>query len=144
MDNSLMILVPRAGIEPARRYSQPRILSPKQCLLKTLCFQKTLIIPLVCSFFLFCRNSEKTSIPQCSISRASAKIYRSALGNIPGGCLMSDVVKCRGVDCPLKLHCWRFLAPSGAERGSWVLNLSPDEDGKCEHFWSIDPEPEAA
>lgn len=55
---------------------------------------------------------------------------------------MTDIAKCRGINCPLKYHCWRFLAPQHGGHQSYLF--SPIEDGECEYFWPIDPEPEAA
>lgn len=51
---------------------------------------------------------------------------------------MSDITKCKGVNCPVKEHCYRFTAPADYLQSYFVD--SPGEhhdDGKftCDSYW---------
>ena len=52
---------------------------------------------------------------------------------------MSDITKCKGDNCPVKEHCYRFTAPSDEYMQSYFVD-SPGEhhdDGKfiCDKYW---------
>jgi hypothetical protein len=46
---------------------------------------------------------------------------------------MTDITKCTGANCDLKMTCYRFTAPTGMLQ-SYFMN-SPIKDGKCEMYW---------
>jgi hypothetical protein len=46
---------------------------------------------------------------------------------------MSDITKCKGVNCSIKETCKRFTSESGFIQ-SW-FSESPIKDGKCEMYW---------
>jgi hypothetical protein len=48
---------------------------------------------------------------------------------------MTDITKCSGADCDLKMTCYRYTAPTGMLQ-SYFMN-SPIKDGKCEYHWDI-------
>ena len=47
---------------------------------------------------------------------------------------MSDITKCSGADCDLKMTCYRFTASEDMYQ-SYFMN-SPIKDGKCEYHWN--------
>jgi hypothetical protein len=53
-----------------------------------------------------------------------------------------DISKCAGHGCPRRDRCYRFTAPASPGRQSWFAPMRPD--GTCEHFWPVEPEPEAS
>ena len=48
---------------------------------------------------------------------------------------MADITKCKGINCPLKESCYRFLAMVSL-RQSYFTDV-PFKDGKCEYYWKI-------
>ena len=46
---------------------------------------------------------------------------------------MTDITKCTGADCDLKMTCYRYTAPTGMLQ-SYFMN-PPIKDGKCEYQW---------
>jgi hypothetical protein len=38
---------------------------------------------------------------------------------------MSDLAKCRGLDCSIRDECRRFTAPEGGYRQYWLIPTSP-------------------
>lgn len=51
---------------------------------------------------------------------------------------MPDITKCKGTDCPLKEHCYRYT--SNADEYQAFFVDAPYKDGKCEMFWGDDQE----
>ena len=52
---------------------------------------------------------------------------------------MSDITKCKGTDCPVKEHCYRYTAKANEFRQSYFVE-PPIKDGKCEMFWGENQE----
>ena len=52
---------------------------------------------------------------------------------------MSDITKCKGTDCPVKEHCYRYTAKANEFRQSYFVE-PPIKDGKCEMFWGVNQE----
>ena len=48
---------------------------------------------------------------------------------------MSDISKCADNLCPSKLICYRFRAPTGEYRQSWVNTNREDDAINCDLFW---------
>ena len=46
---------------------------------------------------------------------------------------MAYITKCKGINCPLKESCYRFLAMESL-RQSYFTDV-PFKDGKCEYYW---------
>ena len=51
---------------------------------------------------------------------------------------MSDITKCSGADCDLKLTCYRFTAHPSMHQ--YYFFTPPIENGKCEYYWDINTE----
>jgi hypothetical protein len=51
----------------------------------------------------------------------------------PNNITMTDITKCSGADCDLKMTCYRYTASEGMYQ-SYFMN-SPIKDGKCEYQW---------
>lgn len=51
---------------------------------------------------------------------------------------MTDITKCKGVGCPSKNTCYRFLAKEGAYQwyGVFFKKIEGDEI-KCDHYWEV-------
>jgi hypothetical protein len=47
---------------------------------------------------------------------------------------MTDITKCSGADCDLKMTCYRFTDPEGVWQ-SYFMN-PPIKDGECEYYWN--------
>ena len=47
---------------------------------------------------------------------------------------MTDITKCTGANCDLKLTCYRYTAPSGTWQSFFVG--VPIKNGKCEYYWN--------
>lgn len=45
---------------------------------------------------------------------------------------MTDITKCPGTDCDVRDKCYRFTAPDGGDRQSWV---EPPTERPCPMFW---------
>lgn len=52
---------------------------------------------------------------------------------------MSDITKCKGTDCPVNEHCYRYTAKANEFRQSYFVE-PPIKDGKCEMFWGENSE----
>ena len=50
---------------------------------------------------------------------------------------MTDITKCSGANCDLKLTCYRYTSPSSATKSTFLL--PPIVDGKCEMYWNTRP-----
>jgi len=52
---------------------------------------------------------------------------------------MSDITKCKGTNCPVKEHCYRFTAEASEFMQSWFLDAPGEhhDDGKftCDKYW---------
>lgn len=50
---------------------------------------------------------------------------------------MTDITKCTGHNCPVKLKCYRFTAPSSEYQSYFSEPPISVEDGKlkCDHYW---------
>lgn len=52
---------------------------------------------------------------------------------------MSDITKCKGVNCPVAEHCYRFTATVDKYGQSYFVDSPGEhhEDGKftCDHYW---------
>lgn len=46
---------------------------------------------------------------------------------------MPDITMCRGVNCPLKDKCYRFMAKPDDYQAYFAI--SPIKDGKCDYYW---------
>lgn len=50
---------------------------------------------------------------------------------------MSDIIMCKGNNCPLIKNCYRYLAKKGI-RQSYFVNIPYDKELKlCKYFWKI-------
>ena len=47
---------------------------------------------------------------------------------------MSDISKCNGESCPLRLSCKRYLDEASPYQ-SWIA--PPFKNGKCEMYWDL-------
>lgn len=49
-----------------------------------------------------------------------------------------DITKCKGIECPIKENCYRFIS----KESDWQSYLmeSPFKDGKCDMFWGENSE----
>lgn len=52
---------------------------------------------------------------------------------------MPDITKCRGTDCPLKEHCYRYTSKADEHWQSYFVE-PPYKNGKCEMFWGENQE----
>jgi DNA-cytosine methyltransferase len=59
-----------------------------------------------------------------------------------GGRVSPDISKCAGAGCERRDRCYRYTAPASPGRQSWFAPMRAD--GTCEHFWPVEPEPEAS
>lgn len=50
---------------------------------------------------------------------------------------MPDISMCENTTCPNRLTCHRFTAKP-SERHQSYMNFSPDDSGKCLHYWQDD------
>jgi len=68
---------------------------------------------------------------------------------------MADIAMCKGsnremfpvsteieiiedFDCPLKMTCYRYLAPADNERQSYLIGVPYDKKKKeCQHYWEV-------
>ena len=46
---------------------------------------------------------------------------------------MSDITKCSGANCDLKLTCYRYTAPAFTWQSFFMK--PPIENGKCDSYW---------
>lgn len=51
---------------------------------------------------------------------------------------MSDITKCRGVNCPIKDQCKRYTAKESVWQSYFME--SPIKDGKCDMYWGENAE----
>jgi len=52
---------------------------------------------------------------------------------------MSDITKCKGTNCQVKEHCYRYTAKANKLWQSYFVE-PPIKDGKCEMFWGENQE----
>ena len=50
---------------------------------------------------------------------------------------MIDITKCKGTDCPLKEHCYRYMATDNPFYQTYYFDV-PFEDGECEFFIDVE------
>lgn len=51
---------------------------------------------------------------------------------------MTDITMCKGINCPLKEKCYRYLAPANEYWQAYFVESPYDiETEKCENFWDI-------
>jgi|GEM_PF-5152280 hypothetical protein len=48
---------------------------------------------------------------------------------------MPDISMCSNQECFLRARCHRFTAKPSEYRQSYFIDVSPNKNGKCEHFW---------
>ena len=52
---------------------------------------------------------------------------------------MSDITKCKGTNCPVKEHCYRFTAEASEFMQSWFVDApgKHHDDSKftCDSYW---------
>lgn len=46
---------------------------------------------------------------------------------------MTDITKCKGVNCPFQEKCYRFTAEADTYQS--YFTESPFKDGKCDMYW---------
>jgi len=51
---------------------------------------------------------------------------------------MTDITKCKGLNCPVKEKCYRFTAKAD-EYQSYFVD-APIKDGKCDMYWGENAE----
>ena len=49
--------------------------------------------------------------------------------------LMPDIAMCSGDQCPVKEHCWRFMAPPDRYQSQFAA--PPFTEEGCEYFWDM-------
>ena len=50
---------------------------------------------------------------------------------------MPDITMCEGINCPLKMKCYRFLAKPDDLQSYFVDTPYDKETKQCEHYWGI-------
>lgn len=49
--------------------------------------------------------------------------------------LMPDIAMCQGDECPVKEHCWRYMAPPDRYQSQFAT--PPYTEEGCEYFWDM-------
>lgn len=51
---------------------------------------------------------------------------------------MPDIAMCMNQECPLRERCYRFKAEPNPYRQSYLVDMKPQADGTCTHFWGME------
>lgn len=57
------------------------------------------------------------------------------LSQIANKVLLADGAMCEGGECPIREHCWRYVAPS--QRWKTYLEAPPFNEEGCDYFWDV-------
>lgn len=50
---------------------------------------------------------------------------------------MTDICKCKGKDCELRVQCFRYLATDGLMQSYCDYDSHRDDPAVCEGFWEV-------